>query len=159
VRTSPTPARFLTAYATPGLAPGVSARSFDYDPAAVASLYGTRCGSATLASWTPYAGTEGWPLGISAAPAFATAIALVSPGQADIPLDASGMTGCRFLVSPGFFIPIVTASDGAGEGYVELSLPDRPAFFGDLYCQWIYLSIGANPAGLQSTRGLRASVR
>jgi hypothetical protein len=69
------------------------------------------------------------------------------------------MPGCMFQVAPAFFLTFASATDGSGNAALGLPLPDRPALFGDLYFQWLYVNFGANPANLQATRGLVAHVR
>jgi hypothetical protein len=151
--------RFLVVYAAPaGLGRNIEGRSLNY-AASAATRYGTGCGTGSIASTAPRAGSERFAVALTSAPAFATSVLLLSDGMGTIPLDGSGMTGCVFNLSPGFFMAFVSATDGSGYTDLVSPLPDRPAFFGDLYFQWIYVSFGANPAGLQATRGLRAQVR
>jgi hypothetical protein len=151
--------RFLVAYASPGIGNTLVGRQFLYHPGATSTTYGTGCGSGTISSGLPRAGTESFPVRITNAPAATAAILFTAFGPDSIPLGGLGMTGCVFNVSPAFFLSLVTATDAAGRGALALPLPDRPVFAGDVYLQWLYLSPGANPAGLQSTRGLRATVR
>ena len=72
---------------------------------------------------------------------------------------AIAAAGCVFNLDPAsLFLTIGDATTGTGAG-IDLALPDRPLFTGDLFGQWLFVQPGLNPAGLGATRGLRVQVR
>lgn len=130
-----------------------------YPADAVNVPYGAGCGPATIHAASPYAGSERFFVGILGLTHGTPCVMFLSFAAAAIPLDGAGMPGCVFHVDPtAALLAVPTAAAGAG-ATVQVPLPDRPPFFGDLFFQWLYLQPGLNPAGLGATQGLRAQVR
>ena len=90
----------------------------------------------------------------------ATVAAIVagSPALAQETPVAIGMSGCTLNVSPPLLV-VSGTTDASGSLVMRVPLNDCPALWGNAFVQFAYANPGANPAGLQSTRGLRVQVR
>lgn len=151
---------FQLAYYTPTTTSNaVFGLHLQYPADAVNVPYGAACGTATIDASPPYAGSERFFVMTFGLTSGTPCVLFLSFASAAIPLDGAGMPGCVFHVDPtAALLAMPTAAAGAG-ALLQLSLPDRSPFFGDLFLQWLYLQPGLNPAGLGATQGLRAQVR
>ena len=77
------------------------------------------------------------------------------------PLDGIGMFGCTLYAAPGsaLLASVGMPTDANGAAGLTMPLPDLPLFQGDFVVQWVYQSPGANPLGLQVSRGSFVQVR
>lgn len=129
-------------------------------PAAASTAYGTACGTGTLQSGPPVSGLGSFSLTSAGLPANAPGALTFATAAGNIPLNTIGMTGCFANYDPAaFLVSLSVAANAGGQLALALPLPDAPAVFGDLFLQLTYLNPGANPAGLQATRGLQMSIR
>jgi hypothetical protein len=149
---------FPIVYATNGTNFPVLGVRFDYH-ASTSTLYGVGCGPGVMGySGIPHAGNEFYTVRLTGAPANVPAALIITFLPAAIPLNLIGMTGCVANFDPTAYITSVDrTTDAGGAAAVQLPLPGSPS--ADLYFQWAYFNIGANPLGVQATRGLRAEVR
>ncbi|MEZ5966378.1 MAG: hypothetical protein R3F56_21260 [Planctomycetota bacterium] len=149
---------FTVAYPTTGAGYPLYVRKMIH-PSSPVSVSGTGCGGVIASNGTSNAGSEFFNVTLSNAAAGASAVLLTSLGQADLPLDSIGMTGCHLLVSPAnLLFSLNTVTGGTGAASINLPLPSAVAGV-DLFFQWAHVALGANPANLRSTPRLRTAVR
>lgn len=129
---------------------------FLYPAAAQNVAYGSGCGPGTITATAPYAGSEFFHSSLGGVPAGTIGVLFVSGGPSAIPLTVLGMTGCTSLIDLNAQLGSIVAVTPATAGF---ALPDNPLFLGDVHAQWVYFSIGLNPAGLGATSALRIQVR
>jgi hypothetical protein len=135
----------------------VYGQRLQYPATALNVLYGAGCGPGTIGGNTlPYAGHEFYRVSIGGVAGGTPSVLFCAAAPAAIGLGFIGMPGCFANYNPGAFLFNIGA---AAPGNVQLTLPDDPAFIGNLYFQWAYLAPGLNPAGLGATQGLRTQVR
>lgn len=131
-----------------------------YPSTAVNVPYGLGCGGAILAR-RPDAGFEFFTIDLDAGPQHAGQAATLGIGASPAALDlaAIGMPSC--FINANFSVmlgPFVLNANGIQSR--QIPLPDFPAFTGDLFCQWIFLSPSAPwPLKIRATAGLRSQVR
>jgi hypothetical protein len=154
-----TGSHFQAAYAVPGASThSLVHRRFDYSPQAGVSFYGSSCANPTIGDGhPPYAGSEFYSMSVFTPLAGTIAIHAVGVSPVALPLDFIGMNGCSLLVDPIVTSAVIT--DAGGLGTVVYALPDNPLFLGDLYTQWFWFDLAANPFGLVSSQGAIAHVR
>jgi hypothetical protein len=122
-------------------------------------IYGNGCGPGTInANGQPFAGTRFFTLKLQSAPPNQQAVLWLSPDAGSTSLAPIGAANC-FLNLGSIVASFPLMTDTSGAGNVTLSLPDAPAFFGDLYWQYAYVWPAApTPLQVGLTRGMRSHV-
>ncbi len=139
-------------------------------PNASTGLYGRGCPGSNkkVPVFNPYSypwlGANFFRVGLDQAVSQAPSILFVgnrSTKFAGLPLPFS----LAFMGAPGCFLNTsivfmnATSTTARGTAFVDMSIPNSPALEGlALYMQWAVFDKGANPAGLVTTRGLKARV-
>jgi hypothetical protein len=148
---------FACSYSTTETNHPAYTRKLGYDPAAAVTVYGTSCRSnSVFANQPPFAGNQSFTVSVSGLPAATAAYCFLGFAPLNLPLDAIGMLGCRMLVDSAVTLPAPLTGTTAR---VLLPLPDVPVFAGDLFAQFAWLDVGANPLGLVNSRGVQIAVR
>lgn len=130
---------------------------FTYPSGAQNLPYGVGC-SGQIGASAPYAGSEFFAVSLSGAQPNAVAALAMAGGGSNLSLGAIGAPGCSLMLgAPIVWVP--AAADPNGDASLTLALPDGPGSVFDLYFQWAHVSIGANPLGVVTTRGLQSQIR
>lgn len=122
--------------------------------------YGAACGPGTIGSSTlPIMGSEFYRVELAAAPPQQIALLCFSGGSGSVSLAPIGAANCVMNLA-SLDVTLAAVTDATGACGFTFALPDAPAFFGDLYWQFVYLWPAApTPLAIGATKGLRASVR
>ncbi|MCU0867849.1 MAG: hypothetical protein MUC36_29030, partial [Planctomycetes bacterium] len=142
----------------------LQASQLQYDAVTPPTLLGFSCGSGVWGDTTAIAlhqqlGAQGMPLQLTGAPQDLAAVLFVSTVAFPIPADGLGAPGC--VLYPDLNLPNYLGSVGltitGGAASTRLDLPESlPPM--TLTMQWVYLTPGANPLGLQASQGLTVQV-
>lgn len=122
--------------------------------------YGAACGPGTIGSSTlPIMGSEFYRVELASAPPQQLALLCFSGGSGATSLAPIGAPNCVMNLA-SLDVTLAGLTDATGALGFTFALPDAPAFFGDLYWQFVYLWPAApTPLTIGATKGLRASVR
>lgn len=152
--------RFPIVFATDQTNDPVYGRALEYPADAINTRYGTGCGLGVIYAADPYAGKRNFRVQVQSAPATTPGFLFCALGPSSLPLASINMPGCFFNTDPTTFVLNLNGTTSSvGLLLFPIPLPDVPAVTGDLYFQIFYVSINANPAHLQATRGMHCQIR
>ncbi len=125
---------------------------------AKSSTYGIACGPGSIhAVGLPHSGTEFYTLRLQGTAPNTNAFLALALAPSTINLDFIGLTGCFANTSPNLALTTIPFVTGPVNGDVQLPLP--APISADVYTQFIYMNPGANPLGIEATKGMKVEIR